>query len=162
MTKPLSPAAQAVSNAAKSSLDWEAGYLPNAVAAAALRAAADQVVPADPCGDDCCIDLSVGIRAELLAIADELWGDSKENKRPDRLIAGDVWEFEWEVQVKGKRKPQLQKLKFKVIGYHQGQCAWELMSLDGEHYCYLMEFTPQYEDMTYIGHLNQDELKAQQ
>ena len=30
----LSPAAQAVSNAAKSSLDWESGYLPNAVAAA--------------------------------------------------------------------------------------------------------------------------------
>jgi len=40
--------------------------------AAALRAAADQVVPPDPCGDDCCIDLSVGIRADLLAIADEL------------------------------------------------------------------------------------------
>jgi hypothetical protein len=36
----LSPAGRAVSNAAKSSLDWEAGYLPNAVAAAALRAAA--------------------------------------------------------------------------------------------------------------------------
>jgi hypothetical protein len=30
-----------VSNAAKSSLDWEAGYLPKAVAAAALRAAAN-------------------------------------------------------------------------------------------------------------------------
>jgi hypothetical protein len=43
MTTLLSPAAQAVSNAAKSSLDWEAGYLPNAVAAAALRAAADQL-----------------------------------------------------------------------------------------------------------------------
>ena len=42
----LSPQAQAVLDAAKSSLDWEAGYLPNAVAAAALRAAADQVVPA--------------------------------------------------------------------------------------------------------------------
>ena len=39
--KQLSPAAQAVSNAAKSSLDWEAGYLPNAVAAAALRVAAN-------------------------------------------------------------------------------------------------------------------------
>jgi len=37
----LSLAAQAVMNAAKSSLDWEAGYLPNAVAAAALRAAAN-------------------------------------------------------------------------------------------------------------------------
>ena len=41
----LSPTAQAVSNAAKSSLDWEAGYLPNAVAAAALRAVAEHVVP---------------------------------------------------------------------------------------------------------------------
>ena len=42
------------------------------ILAAALVAVADQVVPPDPCGDDCCIDLSVGIRAELLAIAAEL------------------------------------------------------------------------------------------
>ena len=41
----LSPAAQAVSNAAKSSLDWEAGYLPNALAAAVLRAAAKELGP---------------------------------------------------------------------------------------------------------------------
>jgi hypothetical protein len=32
--------------------------------------------------------------------------------------------------------------------------------LDGEHYCYLLEFAPQYEDMTYIGHLDQDELEG--
>jgi hypothetical protein len=130
------------------------------IAAAALRAAADQVVPPDPCGNDCCITQCEEIRAELLAIAAELEGDSKENERPDRLIAGDVWEFELEVQVKGKRKPQPQKLKFKVIGYHHGQCAWQLASLDGEHYCYLLEFAPQYEDMTYIGHLDQDELEG--
>jgi hypothetical protein len=43
MNTPLSPAAQAVSNAAKSSLDWEAGYMPNVIAAAALRAAADSI-----------------------------------------------------------------------------------------------------------------------
>jgi hypothetical protein len=103
----------------------------------------------------------VGITEKnILAIAAELEGDSKENERPDRLIAGDVWEFEWEVQVKGKRKPQPQKLKFKVIGYHPYQCAWQLKSLDGEHYCYLLEFAPQYEDMTYIGHLDQDELEG--
>lgn len=42
----LSPTAQAVSNAAKASLDWEAGYLPNAVAAAVLRAAANQLTDA--------------------------------------------------------------------------------------------------------------------
>jgi hypothetical protein len=40
--------------------------------AAALRAAADQVVPPDPCGDDCCITQCEEIRAELLAIAAEL------------------------------------------------------------------------------------------
>lgn len=71
MTK-LSPAAQAVVNRAIE-LDYGA---PTPVLfrrlAGALRAATDQVVPPDPCGDDCCIDLSVGIRADLLAIADEL------------------------------------------------------------------------------------------
>ena len=44
----LSPAAQAVMIAAKSSLDWEAGYLPNAVAAAVLRAVAEQIMPITP------------------------------------------------------------------------------------------------------------------
>ena len=63
----LSPAAQTVSNAAKSSLDWEAGYLPNAVAAAALRAAADAVAPT-------AAPHRRKIRAELLAIAAELEG----------------------------------------------------------------------------------------
>ena len=78
MNTTLSPAAQAVSNAAKSSLDWEAGYLPNAVAAAALRAAADQVVPKTPTlsyPED--YELGVWVanddtRTELLAIAAEL------------------------------------------------------------------------------------------
>jgi hypothetical protein len=46
------------------------------VVAAALRAAADQVVPPDPCGDDCCIDLAELIRAELLDIAAELEGSN--------------------------------------------------------------------------------------
>ena len=64
----LSPAAQAVLWAG---LGHDSDRL---VIAAALRAAADQVVPPDPCGDDCCIDLCVGIRAELLAIAAELEG----------------------------------------------------------------------------------------
>ena len=75
----LSPAAQAVSNAAKSSLDWEAGYLPNAVAAAALRAAADQVVPEEPLygGDQRWMyerDTRQASRKKLLAIAAELEG----------------------------------------------------------------------------------------
>ena len=69
MTTPLSPAAAAVLRAAG---DSEPGI--HATIAVALEAAADQVVPPDPCGDDCCIDLAVGIRAELLAIAAELEG----------------------------------------------------------------------------------------
>ena len=73
--QPLSPAAQAVSNAAKSSLDWEAGYLPNVVAAAALRAAADQVVPETQGEPTTWIQCAfLGVREDLLAIAAELEG----------------------------------------------------------------------------------------
>ena len=74
----LSPAAQAVMIAAKSSLDWEAGYLPNAVAAAALRAVADQVVPPSLEAEfynrnpSLTLQKAVEIRSELLAIAAEL------------------------------------------------------------------------------------------
>jgi hypothetical protein len=159
----LSPTAQAVLDAYNSGFDRPVAVHHKPRIAAALRAAADQVCPSDAIEPRNYLPLAIEndrIRRELLAIATELEGDSKENERPDRLIAGDVWEFEWEVQVKGKRKPQPQKLKFKVIGYHPYQCAWQLASLDGEHYCYLLEFAPQYEDMTYIGHLDQDELEG--
>ena len=61
----LSPAAQAVSNAAKSSLDWEAGYLPNIVAAAALKAVAEHCVPDDSEGHWVYIP-------HVLAVAEEL------------------------------------------------------------------------------------------
>ena len=66
-----------MSNAAKSSLDWESGYLPNAVAAAVLRAAADQVAPSDAMEPRNHIPMALEcqrIRKELLAIADELEG----------------------------------------------------------------------------------------
>jgi hypothetical protein len=66
----LSPAAQAVLDAFFAS-DWEDEPL-HANIAAALRAAADQVVPADPCGNDCCITQCEQIRADFLAIAAEL------------------------------------------------------------------------------------------
>jgi hypothetical protein len=72
---PLSPAAQAVWNAANNSSAYGPEDCLNEarqIAAAALRAAADQVVPTDPCGDDCCITQCEQIRAELLAIAAEL------------------------------------------------------------------------------------------
>ena len=64
----LSPQAQAVSNAAKSSLDWEAGYLPNAVAAAALRAAGDQMAAYNSKK----FLYSIADHWKLRAIADEL------------------------------------------------------------------------------------------
>ena len=75
--KQLSPAAQAVRDAAFSaywSAEQEAPNDERMIAAAALRAAANQVVPPDPCGYDCCITQCERIRADLLAIADELEG----------------------------------------------------------------------------------------
>lgn len=63
----LSPTAQAVLNATGRKT-W---YRNNDIAAA-LKTAADQVVPPNPCGDDCCITQCEEIRAQLLAIAAEL------------------------------------------------------------------------------------------
>jgi hypothetical protein len=70
----LSPAAQAVLNAS-----FKAGYDAEAVAAAALRAAADQVAPSDAMEPRNYIPMALEcqrIRAEILAIADELEGQS--------------------------------------------------------------------------------------
>jgi hypothetical protein len=73
MTK-LSPAAIAVDDALATCIQLQ-GEIVRArpLAAAALRAAADQVVPA-PClpYDSCCDVYAAAIRAELLAIAIEL------------------------------------------------------------------------------------------
>ena len=77
MTKPLSPAAQAVLDATgTSSLKW----CVRPIAAAALRAAADQVVPEeclarfpnDSEWQDGFIDANARVRSEILAIAAEL------------------------------------------------------------------------------------------
>ena len=77
MTEPLSPATRAVLYDAHNRwLDVD-DDIPAQVAAAALRAAADQVVPSNLCGDDCCITQCEQIRAELLAIAAELEGSMK-------------------------------------------------------------------------------------
>jgi hypothetical protein len=72
-------------------------------------------------------------------------------ERPNRLRVGDVWEFETEIHVKGKRKPINKLLQWEVMGWHNGQYAWELQSLDGEHKTYLMEFAPGYEEMRFVG-----------
>ena len=84
MTDPtLSPAAQAVMKAAASAY-WDEEYevaSPSVIAAAALRAAADQVVPdhANSVGDahdDARRDQWMRIRRKLLAIAVELEGSN--------------------------------------------------------------------------------------
>jgi len=71
-------------------------------------------------------------------------------ERPDRLRVGDVWEFLVEVNVKGKRKPVDKLLQWEVMGWHSGECAWELQSIDGERKTYLMEFAPSYEEMRFV------------
>jgi hypothetical protein len=71
----LSPTAQTVLDAACESLDHR-GYISDQVAAA-LRAAADQVAPSDAMEPRNNISMAIEcqrIRAELLAIADELEG----------------------------------------------------------------------------------------
>ena len=74
MTK-LSPAAQAVLDAAYREMDYAPRRHVQWVTAAALRAAADQVVPIPRLPYDSCCDVyAAAIRAELLAIAAELEG----------------------------------------------------------------------------------------
>ena len=83
MTKPLSPAAQAVMDAALPAYDDEAWYTgfgeqhAGMIAASAIRAAADQVVPEEPIlrGDQRWMferDARQVSRNKLLAIATEL------------------------------------------------------------------------------------------
>jgi hypothetical protein len=77
MKQPLSPAANAVWEAFNETADRVGVFEDYGDAlAAALRAVADQVVPEDPCGDDCCITRCEQIRADFLAIAAELEGTS--------------------------------------------------------------------------------------
>ena len=71
-------------------------------------------------------------------------------ERPDRLRAGDVWEFWTEVNIKGKPKPVEILLQWEVVGWHNGEYAWELQSLDGKYKTYLMEFAPSYEEMRFV------------
>lgn len=69
----ISPAAQAVLDAAYQRMDENPHNEAEATLAAALRAAADQVVPAPHLPYDSCCDVNASaIRAELLAIATEL------------------------------------------------------------------------------------------
>lgn len=75
---PLSPAAQAVLEAAEKQTDLDFRYAPQ-IAAAALRAAVEQVLPADPNESAHFTNEAIrlnrmGTRASLLAIAAELEG----------------------------------------------------------------------------------------
>ena len=72
----LSPAAQAVMDAAKKELDYVPIRHVQWVAAAALKALADQVVPQPRLPYDSCCDVhAAAIRAEILVIATELRHD---------------------------------------------------------------------------------------
>ena len=68
---------------------------------------------------------------------------------PSRLNVNDIWEFETEVKERGRMKPRT--MQWRVVQWHTGELAWQLQSLDGKHFTYLMEFAPQYEDMKFIG-----------
>ena len=75
MTKPLSPAADAVLDAYMNNCGWLDGPLEKdyRCAAAVLRAVADQVVPTNALyARSCCESACEYIRADLLAIATEL------------------------------------------------------------------------------------------
>lgn len=76
MTAPLSPAAQAVLDAAEAGLDGYIELLPptwKSSVAAAIRAIADQVVAEDALyARSCCEFVGNDHRSQLLAIADEL------------------------------------------------------------------------------------------
>jgi hypothetical protein len=78
--EPLSPAAQAVLDAINKELDeapWDVSFLAGVSASAALRAAADQVVPetTTPWNSTLTPMISAGeVRAKFLAIAAELEG----------------------------------------------------------------------------------------
>jgi hypothetical protein len=71
--QPLTPAAQAVLDAAFA--PWETTDTPQSIASAALRAAADQVVPETTTPWNSTLSLIMStpeVRAKLFAIADEL------------------------------------------------------------------------------------------
>jgi hypothetical protein len=103
--------------------------------------------------DGCQLDDSAVERARTALAEPEPSTD-----RPDRLRVGDVWEFWTEVNIKGKTKPVDILLQWEVVGWHNGEYAWKLQSLDGEHKTYLMEFAPSYEEMRFI---RSNETKAQ-
>jgi len=84
----LSPKAQAVLDTYNSEWAWRC-WIEDGIPgpqfkaiAAALEAAADQVVPENPCGDDCCITQCEQIRAKLLSIAAELRDNTTPTETP--------------------------------------------------------------------------------
>jgi hypothetical protein len=74
---------------------------------------------------------------------------NKDTKSPNCLKVGDIWEFETEIKERGRIKPRT--MQWRVVQWHAGELAWQLQSLDGKHFTYLMDFAPQYEVMKFIG-----------
>tara|TARA_R110000868_G_scaffold182598_1_gene423565 strand:- start:1931 stop:2143 length:213 start_codon:yes stop_codon:yes gene_type:complete len=62
----------AIVNAAKNAQYGSTQIQYEAIAAATLRAAINQVVPPDPCGDDCCITVCEEIRSDFFSIVTKL------------------------------------------------------------------------------------------
>lgn len=81
-------------------------------------------------------------------------GPEPEEPPPDRIRAGDIWEFETDVLVKGNRKMKPMTLQWEVVGWHHGELSWQLKCLNEKvlspQYIYLLTHEPQYTEMTRI------------
>jgi len=106
----------------------------------------------DGCGGFDVVDI-----VHQIAIKAAAWGWMQTNPdkaiktvdRPNHLRIGDVWEFETEVKEKGRMKPKT--MQWRVVQWHAGEMAWQLQSLDGKYFEYLLSYAPQYEEMKFIG-----------
>lgn len=95
-------------------------------------------------------DLGVELQALAAPYLDDLQNEAAALIHPpDHLRVGDIWEFETEIKERGKMKPRT--MQWRVVQWHAREFAWQLQSLDGKHFEYLMDFAPQYEDMKFIG-----------
>jgi hypothetical protein len=106
----------------------------------------------DGCGGSDVVDIvhQVAVKASAWGwIQQETDKTAKICNRPDCLKVGDIWEFETEVKERGRMK--LKTMQWRVVQWHAGEMAWQLQSLDGKYFEYLLTYAPQYEAMKFIG-----------
>ena len=70
--------------------------------------------------------------------------DQRSAPPPNMLRPGDVWEFEYEVRIKGRKKPAVKLFQWEVKSWSNAEMAWHLQSLDGDHHTWLMTHEPSY------------------